>query len=317
MELCSLNDAFGLISEPNPGCAGNTSVTESRRHDKKKSKKCRGPPMAYLESDTSMANVGGVQTDPDRPSMKKMEPVPVLNNNTGLYEHAPVDQDWGTNEPFVGNSGGSELEKIRSIVQGANTLHKGTKPSYFGASPNETPGSAVPKAKSGKLEGFEDKASPYVDTIGSEDSMLNHDFTKNGAQWQERKRQGAPPKGNYGQSTYGLLTPELEGAEAPSLPPPETVFNWRSGGKPGGQSQFFDPMRGASQVVNQYGPEPELKDDKSKEEILKKMDSILSRLDDLQYSNHENAQKEVLLFIMTGLGVLFVMDIACRAASRL
>jgi hypothetical protein len=107
----------------------------------------------------------------------------------------------------------------------------------------------------------------------------------------------------------------LEGVEAPSLPPPETVLNWRSGGKPGGQSQFFDPMRGASQVVNQ--PEPELKDDRSKEEMLKKMDNILSRLDDLQYSNQENAQKEVLLFIMTGLGVLFVMDIACRAAIRL
>jgi len=270
-----------------------------------------------------MANVGGVQTDPDRPSMKKMEPVPVINNNTGLYEHAPVDQDWSTNEPFVGDSGSGQLDTIRNIVQGGNGLQGGSDPRvignvprYFGASPNEAPGSAVPRAKSGRLEGFEDKASPYVDTIGTGDSMLNHDFAKNGAQWQERKRQGGPPKGNYGQATYGLLTPIEEGVESPSLPPPETVLNWRSGGKPGGQSQFFDPMRGASQVVNQYGPEPELKDDRSKEEMLKKMDNILSRLDDLQYSNQENAQKEVLLFIMTGLGVLFVMDIACRAVVR-
>ena len=37
----------------------------------------------------------------------------------------------------------------------------------------------------------------------------------------------------------------------------------------------------------------------------------------MQYINQENAQKEVLLFIMTGLGVLFVMDIACRASIRL
>ena len=62
--------------------------------------------------------------------------------------------------------------------------------------------------------------------------------------------------------------------------------------------------------------QPTKQDDYEKQEILKKMDNILSRLDDMQYVNQENAQKEVLLFIMTGLGVLFVMDVACRAASR-
>ena len=312
MELCSLNDAFGLMSEPNNGCKDNTGIVESRKHDRKKAKKCRGPPLNYINSEMSMANVG--TPDPDRPAVKAMEPVPALNNATGLREHAPVDQDWGTTESFVGESNEGDIAKIMNVVQGVNKLQSSSKPSYFGASPNDSPGSPVPKSKSGKLEGFQDKAAPFVNTIGQDSAMLDHDFTAEAVKWQDKKRN----LNNYNsRPTYGLLTPDLTDQESAALPPPEIAMNWRQGGLPGGQSQFFNRGLNNTADTSTNNNKPSKQDLIDKQEMLKRMDHILSRLDDMQYVNQENAQKEVLLFIMTGLGVLFVMDMACRAATRL
>jgi hypothetical protein len=53
-----------------------------------------------------------------------------------------------------------------------------------------------------------------------------------------------------------------------------------------------------------------------KNSISQKLDRIFARLDDMETTSGENAQTEVLLFIMTGLGVIFLMDLACRTACR-
>jgi hypothetical protein len=281
MDLCGLDEAFGLISQPSPSCSGTSAVAESRKHDRKKAKKCRGPQQTYLESDTSF--LGASTTDPDRPSAKRLDPVPVLNQ-----------------ENFIGESGGGDLATIMKVVKGNNLLQKGDKPSYFGASPNESPGSALPGKKS---EGFQDSAAPYVVGGTSNDTILNHDFTDDTKAWLEaRKSNGLK---NTGVSKYGVLSPELEGLETPDLPPPETSFDWQKAGLRGYEKTKAKPKVDAGN------------DAACRHEILKKMDTILGRLDDMQYINQENAQKEVLLFIMTGLGVLFVMDIACRASVRL
>jgi hypothetical protein len=299
MDLCGLDEAFGLISQPSASCLGGSSTTESRKHDRKRAKKCRGPQLQYIESDASFTNVGS--PDPDRPAVKRMESVPKLNPATGMTEHEPVDQDWGTREPFVGESGKNDLETIQKVVQGNNMLQRGDKPSYFGASPNDKSSSVMP----GKKEGFEDKAAPYTNLIGSD--TMYHDFTNDTKKWQTAKENGLM---NEGQPSYGLLSSELRGLEAPTLPPPETSFNWKLAGQTPTVMHSVQPVEPVQPV------QPTKQDDYEKQEILKKMDNILSRLDDMQYVNQENAQKEVLLFIMTGLGVLFVMDVACRAASR-
>jgi hypothetical protein len=281
MDLCGLDEAFGLISQPSPSCSGTSAVAESRKHDRKKAKKCRGPQQTYLESDTSF--LGASTTDPDRPSAKRLDPVPVLNE-----------------ENFIGESGGGDLATIMKVVQGNNLLQKGDKPSYFGASPNESPGSALPGKKS---EGFQDSAAPYVVGGTNKDAILNHDFTNDTKAWLEAKKNNGLK--NVGVSRYGVLSPELDGLETPDLPPPETSFDWQKAGLRGYE-------KGKARTKADAG-----NDAASRHEILKKMDTILGRLDDMQYINQENAQKEVLLFIMTGLGVLFVMDIACRASVRL
>jgi predicted KAP-like P-loop ATPase len=54
-----------------------------------------------------------------------------------------------------------------------------------------------------------------------------------------------------------------------------------------------------------------------RKEVLTKLDKIFARLDDMDTVKSENVQTEILMFIMTGLGVIFLMDISCRAASLL
>ena len=301
MDLCGLDEAFGLISAPSPSCSGTSAVTESRRNDRKKAKKCRGPQQTYLESDTSF--LGASKTDPDRPSTKRLDPAPILNP-TGLKSHGLVDEEWDSKqtEHFIGESGGNDLAKIMKVVQGNNLLQRGDKPSYFGASPNESPGSALPGKRS---EGFQDSAAPYG---GSNDTILQHDFTNDTKAWLEAKQNGLT---NKGAPRYGVLSPELEGLETHQLPPPETSFEWQKTGLRGYERARATPDTKADTRASDQNEMA------SRNEILRKMDTILSRLDDMQYINQENAQKEVLLFIMTGLGVLFVMDMACRATVRL
>lgn len=49
-------------------------------------------------------------------------------------------------------------------------------------------------------------------------------------------------------------------------------------------------------------------------ELAKRIDLLFSRLDDLESRRGENTQTEILLFVMSGLFVLFSMDILTRHA---
>ena len=79
MELCSLEDAFPTIKSnslrgtppPAPGCKDATATKEERKAARKKAKKCKGPPLAYLE-----ATEQDIEPDPDRPAVKRMGKVP-------------------------------------------------------------------------------------------------------------------------------------------------------------------------------------------------------------------------------------------------
>jgi hypothetical protein len=44
---------------------------------------------------------------------------------------------------------------------------------------------------------------------------------------------------------------------------------------------------------------------------------LFSRLDDLESRRGENTQTEILLFVMSGLFVLFSMDILAKQAARI
>ncbi len=328
MELCSLDDAFNTFSQgpPNTGCSDNKATSESRRHERKKARRCRGPALTYNESETSMSGMSypvGNGTDPDRPSTKKMEPVPMMNSATGLREHADVTQDWGTKEPFVGETD-NDLQTILSIAR-KNVVTKA--PSYFGASPSEDAGSPLPRNKT--KEGFSSQAAPYSDIIGTPDSSkMDPSSSADSQVWQQMKE---AKQADFPQA-YSLLSPGAEGLESPELPPLQRSFNWKQGTVPGGQSSFWNKFKQLQPPLPQFEPTQQIQSQTHSEtpqvppgtltpeqsrELLRKMDEILARLDDKNHVSPETAQREVLLFIMTGLGVMFLMDVASRTASKL
>jgi hypothetical protein len=88
---------------------------------------------------------------------------------------------------------------------------------------------------------------------------------------------------------------------------------WKENGLAGGQSSFFSQLKAPGGTPMPKDAEQHVKN----HEVLHKLDKIFARLDDMESAKSENSQTEVLLFILTGLGVIFMMDIGCRASMRL
>jgi hypothetical protein len=310
MEGCSLNDAFPDGAFGSPGCLDRGAADESRRQEKKKARRCRGPALTYLDGGMNM--VGAV--DPDR-TAQKPAPVPALNTATGLREHAPVSQQYNY-ETFVGDM--DSLPQIRQDVQGPNALQSSTPPSFFGANPNDDNSTSI-VAKKRTTEGFQSGAAPFMNVIGSEEAYtLQPDFTKSFSTKGAARAEGVPtPSGPSPTSQeMSYLTPT--GMMPNSiLPVPNIDVFWKENGLAGGQSSFFSQLKAPGGQPAGSAVDQDAASDvpASRREVLTKLDKIFARLDDMEAQKTENAQTEVLLFIMTGLGVIFLMDIGCRAAA--
>jgi hypothetical protein len=287
MDGCSLTDAFPTGALASAGCLDTKTADESRRQEEKRARKCRGPAQTYLNS--GMNAVGAV--DPDR-LVKQMESVPILNEKTGLTQHEPVTQAY---ESFVGG-----MDNLPNITSRSSEKKPDT-PSFFGADPND----GIPSSRS--TESFTSVA-PYVDIIGEDETYrlkpnFSETFDIKGAQ----KAGGVSSDGE--QQAY--LTPTKMTASG-NLPYPNLDTFWKENGLTGGQSSFFSQLKNPSGQP-QHGGDTHEQLSKS-QEVLHKLDRIFARLDDMDAVKSENSQTEVLLFILTGLGVIFLMDIGCRAA---
>jgi hypothetical protein len=312
MDGCSLSDAFPSGGVGSADCIDTRSAEISRRQEKKRARKCRGPHLTYLNGGMNM--VGPV--DPDRQTVKPMPEVPALNTKTGMYEHVPVEEQYPW-EGFVG--GMDDLPSIQKDVRGPNELQTGagSLASFFGVNPND--GSANPVSpKKGLIENFSSGVAPYVNVIGDDESfLLKPDFTKS------FQAQGAQKAGGVAIPSGPSPTSEETNYLTPTkmlpnsiLPFPNTDMFWRTNPVTGGQGSFFAQLRAPggqpSGTPTEGSEEPT-----NKKEVMEKLDRIFARLNDMEYQKAENAQTEVLLFIMTGLGVIFLMDIGCRAAAAL
>lgn len=274
MEFCSIDDAFPEYS----------AKATARKEEKRKAKRCRGPALTFLEPDTGLLPV----TDPDRPAKKPLPEVPPLNPRTGLREHSPVDAPLA--EAF---SDTSEYEQLLAALRSEqppkqleavlNRLPKGVA----GTTQLETSKTPVP-AFFGASEDDDDEVvtegfSSFTNVIGDDPNYrLKPDFTKT-----------FEAKG-------------LNKAAGTDLPPVPSNMFW----KPlvsGGRSSFYsklEPSKGSK-----VAPAPLVEDQR---EVLKKLDKIFARLDDLESRKSENANTEVMLFVMSGVFLMFSMDLLVR-----
>jgi hypothetical protein len=293
MDGCSLADAFPPGASASAGCVDTRTAEESRRQEKKRARKCRGPALTYLNSGMNM--VGAV--DPDRLAAK-LSSVPELNSKTGLTSHQPVTQQY---ESFIGQM--DSLPAITANAKDANHLQ--SENSFFGADPADTKN---PKKAT--------SIAPFVDIIGDDESYrLEPDFSKSFKMRskQDRSEEGFKSMDGQDKSQEGAYLTPTKMLPSGNLPYPNTDIFWKENGIAGGQSSFFSHLKypGGQPSARSIESEPNAKN----QEVLHKLDRIFARLDDMESSKSENSQTEVLLFILTGLGVIFLMDIGCRAAA--
>lgn len=316
MDGCTLQDAFPSGPVGSPGCLDRGSAEESRRQEKRRARRCRGPAANQLNGGWNM--VGPVDTDPDRPATKPMASVPALNPNTGLTVHQPVSeqQNW---ESFVGSM--DNLPEIRKDVAGQTELQKNDAPAFFGVNPTDDNLAAQNGRRGAFTETFTG-AAPFVNVIGTDETQkLEPDFTKAfGSKGAQKAAGGADVMGPSPTSQeMNQLTPT--GMMPNSiLPVPNVDLFWKKNeAVAGGQSSFFGKLKypGGEPAGTEGETDGASTSDfpASRREVLTKLDKIFARLDDMDAAKSENAQTEILLFIATGIGVIFLMDIGCRAVA--
>jgi hypothetical protein len=291
MEYCSLNEAFPELGggPASPGCKDAKAASIARKEERKKAKRCRGPPLTFLEEPGNAP-----LADPDRPALRPQPEVPPLNPATGLIQHAPVDAppkepftDYDVNKPlknFLASFRSEQppddeaiLNTMPKGIAGPTKQQKATLPKYFGANFDE-----------GTEEGF----TPYTNVIGDDPGYrLDPDFTT---------------------QFDGVGLNKAQGVEV--LPTPSVSNFWKPLTPSKSRTAFFDslPAPGGVIPVDQAKQAPPYE----KEEFFKRLDTIYARLDDLEIRRSENAQTEVLLFIMSGLFVLFSMDVLVRKTGN-
>lgn len=310
MEYCSIDDAFPPIGggPANPGCKDNTAGSVARKEERKKAKRCKGPPLTFLEGSGN----DGPLTDPDRPALIPLPDTPPMNPRTGLIQHAPVDapprepfQDMMASSPepesemkasFRSEQPQPLLQKIYNKlpnlqeIAGPNKALKGKLPSYFGANydDNNTGSKALTYQSD---ESVEEGFASFTNVIGDDPGYrLSPDFTS---------------------AFAGKGADKASGVEV--LPIPSVKNVWKPLTPSGANTSFFDrlPSPGGDIPIGQI---PASYD---KEEMFRKLDSIYARLDDLETRKGENAQTETLLFIMSGIFVLFSLDLIVKRTGNI
>lgn len=284
MNYCSLDDAFQISgSAPSPGCTSDYATKMARREERRKARRCRGPPATYLDIGQRGANTDNTsEKDPDRQHLNRVPIVPAMNPATGIREHVPVTAPEGSLEPFIPrNDDDPQGDYVRSQLPIANINVPGTtemqkscpgRKKFFGADPDGD-----------NFADYDPDQSNY---------RLEPDFTN--------------VFDNMGVGRAGSST---------TLPNPSVNMFWKPLTPSGAQTSFIEhlPPPGGKYYTSPLN----INGDISNDDIMKKLDRLWARLDDMNTSTPEQATSEMLMFISSGIFVLFLMDLLVKKGSTL
>jgi hypothetical protein len=285
MNGCLLSDAF-----QSPGCDDSYAAKEARREERRKAKRCKGPAMAFLD-----VNSGG--QDPDRQRVRRVPEVPAMNPVTGLRQHEPVDAPQGY-EPFADAGSAArecqddvECQKLRELLPRSDNDPVGDSvrsvlPLAAAAAAAKGPGGG-----GGAKKNYfgADPDEPFANYTPDVDNFL----------MEPTQQQG------FGIGAFGASA---------ALPPASSNNYWKPVAPSGVDTAFFKSSAIATAAAPAKVPVWE------EGNINRKIDQIMARLDDLQrtrVAKPEQAQTEILLFVSSGVLVLFLMDLLVKKGGRL
>jgi hypothetical protein len=215
--------------------------------------------------------------DPDRQA-ERPPPAPEKMRTDGFADFKPIQikEEDGLTKDLIG-------ERVNDIIggKGGRVLPKATTASQLTDPSRTSYGEPVPSYfGKGAEDGFADFNKALNDNRGY--SVDGSDFMK-----------GFGGKG-------------LDSATGGPLPLPSLNDNWKPISPGGVQSSFFNTYP-ASSGNARSGMESSFSKDE-KETLLKKLDTLFARLEELETKRNEYAHAEVTLFILSGLFLVFSLD---------
>lgn len=281
MQYCSLDDAFlDIGGAPSPGCSTQDSAARAaRKEERRRARKCRGPPAGFLD----------IEKDPDRQQLNPMPEVPAMNPATGVKETF-IANAWlhSHEQPKYPTDAGSpqyDKDELDAYVKNEEREHVMVVPiaGNMVAKPKRFFGASSPEEE------------PYADYVPDQkEYTLQPDFMK----------------------AFEVAGVARAGSTAAGLPTPSVNQYWKPLTPAGAQTSFVEhlPPPGGEQVVRSQ----KLRDDPDMKEMMRRMDTLFARLDDLNGSaSPEQITSELLMFISSGIFIIFMMDLLVKKGSRM
>jgi hypothetical protein len=296
MAYCSIAEAFPVPTDP--GQPGRVARKEERR----RAKSCKGPALSFLKGG------GDLGVDVDRQSWgasaAAREPELLTNDPSMMklgWEEKEGFQGDGGREPGVDVIGSNTKLPDPKVVGRSTTLPKlaAETPRYFGAGEDGIPvssTSAVPGRTPNSVESFADFSSLPGDNPGYQ---LKPDFL------------GSFGAVGYEKSTGRALldTPNLNDAWKPLTGSGATTSFFEKLPWPGGRSN------GRSNGSASMSSELCSMSREEKEALVKKIDLLFAKLERLEGRRNENASTEVALFVLSGIFLMFGLDVVRRTSG--
>jgi len=276
MSGCSLHEAF-------PDTA-TRSGQKARRDERARAKKCQSPALAFLKA------TGDVDLDPDRQALVPLTPAEKL---TRAHEFAKQKLIQGFSS---GTS--AEPQYVGANESYAGQIMGGDPAAVMGKKVNDVIGSSKAPAAATSASQLPDitrsqDGTPVPSYFGKSENQGFADFSKSLADNTGYQIPGADFLGSFRQS--GLDKPSGE----QNLPIPNINSVWKPITPSGTNTSFFDSSGQRDESIFS-------KDEK--ESLLKKLDTLFARLEELESKKNEHSHVEVSIFILSGLFLLFGLE---------
>ena len=277
MNYCALDDAFQTIGGTSSPGCATDYAEKAARKEERRKARRCKGPAATYLDNSDK--------DPDRQQLNKLPDIPAMNPATGLREHVPVYAPEGSLEPFVPRNDGDpngDMVRAELPIVGVNVpgITEAQKP--------------CPGRK--KFFGADPDGDTFADYIPEQDDYrLQPDFLT------AFEQAGVARAG----STAKLPNPSVNMFWKP-LTPSGAQTSFIEHLPPPGGKYYTPPSR-----INSNG------EDVSNDDIMKKLDKLWARLDDMNTSSPEQVTSELLMFISSGIFVIFMMDLLVKKGSTL
>lgn len=301
MMYCSLDAAF---QSPSPGCTDTDASRQARKEERRKARKTKMIPMGS-SIDPSR--------DPDRQHLIPLPDVPAMNSSTSAFSS---DSDLLTEDSFDTHNKAKHYSKASknphpptSSEYDKDPLEKYSQAEYenhYMTVPISGNTVAVSKRYFGAQGPTDEPYANYIPGDASDDPLLQPDFTKAFQMGGGSSRAGtssalpSPPMDMY----WKPLTPS--GVTTSFLPSSSSSPSFSASAS---MSREHLPPHHSLRSAYEKG-------EISMEDVMKKLDKLFAKLDDMNHSTPEQLTSEMLMFISSGIFVLFLMDLLVKRGGR-